>query len=195
MRGFRRLPNWRTRHRDRKARDIFAHVLQRRPTADDESSYRFQSAKFAESRQDLPHRRPLRGGKNKKDHQPRRVAVISREKLENSLLSIFNSEEIQTAKKGIPARLAVFPKSRDQLCELVTFATANGFTLIPLGSGSRLAGNGKYDLAVTTSHLDEQIEHSPADMVATIPAGASFSLTQSSLQKHGQRIPLDPQVE
>ena len=121
--------------------------------------------------------------------------MISREKLESSLHSVFNSEDIQTVKNEIPARLVVYPKSRDQLCELVTFATANGFTLIPLGSGSRLAGNGKYNLAVTTSHLDEQIEHSPADMVATIPAGASFSLTQSSLQKHGQRIPLDPQVE
>ncbi len=58
--------------------------------------------------------------------------MISREKLENSLLSIFNSEEIQTTKKGIPARLAVLPNSRDQLCELVTFATADGFTRIPL---------------------------------------------------------------
>jgi len=118
--------------------------------------------------------------------------VTPTEKLESALLSVFSSEEIQPATSGIPAKYTTYPHSREQICELVKLAAADGFTLLPVGSGSRLGKVGKYNVAVYTSHLGEQMEHSPPDMVATIPAGATFTAMQYSLQKHRQRIALDP---
>lgn len=117
--------------------------------------------------------------------------MTSPEKLLNSLLSVLSSEEIQPTS-GIPAKYTTYPHRREQICELVKLAAADGFTLLPVGSGSRLGKVGKYDVAISTSRLDEQMEHSPPDMVATIPAGASFNATQTSLKEHRQRIALDP---
>jgi glycolate oxidase FAD binding subunit len=123
------------------------------------------------------------------------MAVTSPEKLENVLLSVLNSEEIQSATSGIPAQFTVYPESSKQMCELVKLAVADGLTLIPMGSGSRINSAGEFDIAISTSKLNEQMEHSPADMVATIPTGTAFDAAQSALRKHHQRIALDPPVK
>ena len=121
--------------------------------------------------------------------------MTSPEKLENVLLSVLNSEEIQSATSGIPAQFTVYPESSKQMCELVKLAVADGLTLIPMGSGSRINSAGEFDIAISTSKLNEQMEHSPADMVATIPTGTAFDAAQSALRKHHQRIALDPPVK
>lgn len=120
--------------------------------------------------------------------------MTSPEKLQNRLESVFNSQEIKTAADGIPAQFTVYPENRQHICELVKLAVADGLTLIPMGSGSRINSAGEFDIAVSTSKLNEQMEHSPADMVATIPTGTAFTTAQSALRKHHQRIALDPPV-
>jgi len=122
--------------------------------------------------------------------------MISEEKLEKKLFNIFSVDQIFSSSINIPARFFVLPKEPEQIKELVTLSKQDGITLFAIGGGTRLyTSNLSFDVAVAFSKLDGKIEHSPADLTATVPAGFTFIETQKTLEKHAQTIPLNPYVK
>ncbi|MDP6456925.1 MAG: FAD-binding oxidoreductase [Candidatus Marinimicrobia bacterium] len=116
--------------------------------------------------------------------------------LETRLAPLFAKEEISLSIESVPARITVYPKTAEQVCELVKMAAQDGITLLPVGGATHLYRNGKtLDVAVSLSSLPQSTAHSPPDLTATLPAGLSFSRAQESLMHHGQHIPLNPPIE
>jgi len=62
-----------------------------------------------------------------------------------------------------------------------------GRTQIGLGAIPR-----RYDVAFLTGGLCRLLEHEPADLTCRVEAGMRLGDLQAALQKHGQRLPLDP---
>jgi len=117
----------------------------------------------------------------------------SPETIGNKLKSIFSTEEITPSEKGLPTQLTVYPSTIGQVCELVKLARKDQITLFPLGGGTHLFsyGNKFLDVAVSLKRIPSALDHSPADLVATVPAGMTFSSAQEQLSKNGQMISLD----
>ena len=118
----------------------------------------------------------------------------SPETIGNKLKSIFSTKEISLSEEALPTQLTVYPSTIGQVCELVKLARKNQITLFPLGGGTHLFSYGKkfLDVSVSLKRIPSDLDHSPADLVATVPAGMTFSSVQEQLSKNGQMISLDP---
>lgn len=74
-------------------------------------------------------------------------------------------------------------------------AAASGVTIVPRGSGTKLARRGlpsSTEIVLSTRRLSSPVEHFAGDLVATIPAGASLAEVNQVLTTNGQWLPLDP---
>jgi glycolate oxidase FAD binding subunit len=86
------------------------------------------------------------------------------------------------------------PATAEELAKRVGDLAGEGIGVIPVGGG-RAAGMGDVSGAGVEIHtvgLDRVIEHSQADMVATVEAGLTLEALQAELAKAGQFLPLDP---
>lgn len=115
--------------------------------------------------------------------------------------------------------IRVRPVSVPEVSRVVALAHRMGWSLVPIGSGSQIRsaapsglGSGvgtdvellralrstrsgdqsAPDLVIALDRLDQVIEHSPADLVASVQCGMPLALAQSRLAQHGQWIPVDP---
>lgn len=89
----------------------------------------------------------------------------------------------------------VTPESAESLAELLHEASATGKAVVPWGAGTRQHIGGqplRYDIALSTAGLQRIVEHSPADLVVTVEAGARLGVVQAELARHGQWLPWDP---
>ena len=96
---------------------------------------------------------------------------------------------------GFIPKAVVFPKSVQQIQELLALAADRGLSVIPAGSGTKLGiGNvpQKVDLVLSTRRLNNTIEYEPADLTVTVQAGMLLSNLQLELRENGQFLPLDP---
>jgi len=87
------------------------------------------------------------------------------------------------------------PRSAEDLAELLRSAAEAGQAVIPVGGG-RAIGLGdppeRFDLALETGGLDRIIEHSQADLTASVEAGVTLEELNAELGRAGQFLPLDP---
>jgi glycolate oxidase FAD binding subunit len=86
------------------------------------------------------------------------------------------------------------PGSYEQVAALTHYANEAGLAVIPLsGMTKRHVGNvpTRYDIALSLSRLNSIVEHEPADLTVTCPAGISVPELQRRLGEHGQRIAFD----
>ncbi|HKY30512.1 MAG TPA: FAD-linked oxidase C-terminal domain-containing protein [Pyrinomonadaceae bacterium] len=94
--------------------------------------------------------------------------------------------------------LSVAPGSIEELCEIMKLAHHQGWKVAPAGAGTwldvgnRLSG---VDLVVSTTRLNQIIEHEPADLIATARAGTTLSNFNQTLAQRGQFVPTDPPDE
>ena len=96
---------------------------------------------------------------------------------------------------GVRAKAVVRPRDLDELVRATRAASQEGAALTPWGGGTRIAlGNtpDRVDIAVELTGLDRVIEHSPADLTATVEAGMTVAELQKTLGEHGQLLALDP---
>jgi glycolate oxidase FAD binding subunit len=87
------------------------------------------------------------------------------------------------------------PASTAQASGLLRAAADLGLTVLPRGTGSKLAwGNPpeRADLVVETTGMDRVIEHAAGDLVASVEAGVSLDRLAEVLKTAGQRLALDP---
>ena len=112
---------------------------------------------------------------------------------ENGLLPDYRYKDYRV--DGFIPKAVVFPKSVQQIQELLALAADRGLSVIPAGSGTKLGiGNvpQKVDLVLSTRRLNNTIEYEPADLTVTVQAGMLLSNLQMELSENGQFLPLDP---
>jgi glycolate oxidase FAD binding subunit len=101
----------------------------------------------------------------------------------------FNHKELQDL---LPV---VYPQTIEQLAEILKLATAQKWSVIPVGGGTKLKiGNlpRKANLFLSTLRLNRVLEHEAADLTTTVEAGCNFVEFQKHLGQHSQYLPLDP---
>ena len=97
--------------------------------------------------------------------------------------------------EGLTARAVAYPVSLPELGLVISAANRHGWAVAPWGGGTRTPlGNApqRLDLVVDLSGLDRVVEHSPADLTATVQAGVTLAKLQEVLRVHGQFLALDP---
>ena len=86
------------------------------------------------------------------------------------------------------------PATAEDLAKRVGELAAHGTGVIPVGGGraNGMGGVVGAGVEIHTARLDRIIEHSQADMVATVEAGLTLEALQAELAKAGQFLPIDP---
>ncbi|AFY62717.1 FAD-binding oxidoreductase [Synechococcus sp. PCC 6312] len=135
------------------------------------------------------------------------MTVISPQSIIDTLGTIVGRESIQAwaehPAKSIWQRAlspdthpvaVVYPASVAQIQAIMQAASSQGWRVLPLGSGTKLAwgGLGIADILLSTAHLTQLIDHAAADMTVTAQAGISFQSLQDQLKAEQQFIPLNP---
>lgn len=86
------------------------------------------------------------------------------------------------------------PADAEQIVELLRFADANGLTVTPEGSGTKMRWGNSVEstIVLSTRRLNQLREHAWQDMTCTVEAGCTWAEMQTSLAQHGQMVALDP---
>ena len=97
--------------------------------------------------------------------------------------SIVRGETIVAAPAGV-----------QQVAEVLRFASANGLTVMPSGSGTKLGwGNAVVpDIELSMKRICQLREHAWQDMTCTVEAGCTWEAMQAQLKERGQMVALDP---
>jgi glycolate oxidase FAD binding subunit len=86
------------------------------------------------------------------------------------------------------------PADVQQVAEVLRFASANGLTVMPSGSGTKLGwGNPVVpDIELSMKRICQLREHAWQDMTCTVEAGCTWEAMQAQLKERGQMVALDP---
>ncbi len=99
------------------------------------------------------------------------------------------------AIEGVQAQWVVAPADGQEIARVLRWANEHNLHVAPVGGGTKLAWGSKpqaLDLLVSTHRLNNVLEHTWADMTATVQAGCSVAKFQRVLATHQQRLALDP---
>jgi len=96
---------------------------------------------------------------------------------------------------GIQPKIVAEPAGIEEASALLRAASGLGLAVVPRGTGTRLHwGNPpeRCDLVIDMTRMDQVIEHTAGDLVATVQAGLSLDRLGEMLGTAGQRLALDP---
>lgn len=89
----------------------------------------------------------------------------------------------------------VFPKSTDEVAEILRFADANEIPVVPFGEGSSLEGSVvpvHGGVSLDFSLMDSVLEIRPDDFIARVEPGVTHGKLNEALEEHGLLFPVDP---
>jgi D-lactate dehydrogenase (cytochrome) len=89
----------------------------------------------------------------------------------------------------------VFPKSREEVVEILRFAGGRGVPVVPYGEGSSLEGHTipiRGGISLDLGLMDEILEVRPDDFVARVQPGVTHGKLNERLREHGLFFPVDP---
>src|SRR5437773_12394003 len=120
--------------------------------------------------------------------------------LRHKFMAIVGNENVHAATAadavaGVQPKLVIEPGAERELAEILRLSNEAGLAVIPRGNGTKLGwGNPptRADLILSTTRLNEIIEHAWADLTVTVEAGCTIQRLQETLAEHGQRLVLDP---
>jgi glycolate oxidase FAD binding subunit len=98
--------------------------------------------------------------------------------------------EVDGERPGV----AVRPSSAAEVAEIVRFAGADEFAVIPCSGRSKLAIGGapaRYDVALDLSGMNRVLAYDPGDLTLGVEPGVKLDDLQRELAQHGQFLPLD----
>lgn len=96
---------------------------------------------------------------------------------------------------GIVPHFVAMPGDVQEIQAIVKVAVAQGASIMPRGSGTKMAlGNPPRgaDIVLSLARLNNIIEHDVANLTMTVQAGAKVEELQRIVGRHGQVLPLDP---
>ena len=105
------------------------------------------------------------------------------------LRALLGTGGVERDADGIPRAT---PDSSDALSLVCRLAHEEGWKIRVEGQGTWLPADAPADLAVSTRALDQVISVSPADLVATVQAGAPLDALRRRLADEGMWLALDP---
>lgn len=100
-----------------------------------------------------------------------------------------------TLGTAAPPQALAYPRTQEQLAELMACAYQNRWRVLPWGRGSKLAWGGLasgLDLVISTRHLNRLIDHAVGDLTVTAEAGLPLATLQATLGQANQFLALDP---
>ena len=100
----------------------------------------------------------------------------------------------QYSVDGATPRVAVQPASRDEVAEILRWASSKGLAVIPCGGGTQLSlGNPprRVDLLLDLTRLDQVLDFQPADLTVTVESGVTLAQLQELLAAEGKIVPLE----
>lgn len=113
-------------------------------------------------------------------------------------LELSRQDAIQQALASVnPPSCIVYPRTQEQLAQVIAEAHRQNWRVLPCGSGSKLSWGGLatgVDVIVSTERINQLIEHAVGDLTVTVEAGMKFSHLQSILANHRQFLALDPKA-
>ncbi len=93
-----------------------------------------------------------------------------------------------------PAAIA-FPGTTAELSKVMALAAEEGWRSLPMGQGSKLSWGGLaqgIDLVISTSRLDQIVEHAVGDFTITVEPGLKVADLEQVLAEQGQFLAIDP---
>lgn len=105
------------------------------------------------------------------------------------LRGLLGEAAVERTADGLPRAL---PESTEAVATVCAAAHAAGWRIRIEGGGSWLPPDAPADLAISTVALDRIVRIAPADLVATVQAGATVVRTGSALATEGMWLPVDP---
>jgi D-lactate dehydrogenase (cytochrome) len=94
-----------------------------------------------------------------------------------------------------PPDVVVFPESREEVAEVLRFASERGVPVVPFGEGSSLEGQiipVRGGISLDLSRMDRIVEIRPEDFVAKVQPGVRLGRLNAALKEHGLFFPPDP---
>src|SRR6185503_8448188 len=86
--------------------------------------------------------------------------------------------------------IIVSPASSEEISEILKLASSERWTVVP--AGGIMWFKSTANLIISTSRLNQIIEHEPADLIAIAQAGVRLIDFNAKLEENGQWLPLDP---
>jgi glycolate oxidase FAD binding subunit len=129
------------------------------------------------------------------------IAYVAPEQVAHRISQAFGAERVQHAIGNYfrvgeeNARVIAYPHSLTELSEMLKFAYAEGWRVVPAGAGSWLEmGNrvAQFHLLVSTARMNRVLEYEPADLTCSVEAGVALQAFNAQAAEHRQFIPLDP---
>ena len=113
-----------------------------------------------------------------------------------------DGEEVERHGGGIftyhdahPPDAVVFPKDRDEVVNLLRFASERGVPVVPFGQGSSLEGQTiptRGGISLDLGLMNEIVEVRPGDFLARVQPGVTHGSLNGCLKEHGLFFPVDP---
>jgi D-lactate dehydrogenase (cytochrome) len=91
--------------------------------------------------------------------------------------------------------LVVYPLSTAEVARVLALASEHRVSVTPFGAGSSLEGHvipTQAGISLDLSRMNRILEISPADLTATVEAGATRSALERAAGQHGLFFPVDP---
>ena len=95
---------------------------------------------------------------------------------------------------GLTPMTVVVPENRDQVVEVMRWASENEVTVFPRGGGTKIILGNPPDavgVVLDLSRLNRVIDYQPGDMTATVEAGITLAALQAELATARQFVPLE----
>jgi glycolate oxidase FAD binding subunit len=128
-----------------------------------------------------------------------RTKNISLEDLQNIVGEEYAREAgAADAVDGVAPSFVVEPGSTEETSELMKFASAEGLAVAPRGGGTTITlGNPprELDLILSTTRMNEVVEHVPGDQVVRVQSGIRLRDLQERLAGSDQVLGVDPPEE
>jgi glycolate oxidase FAD binding subunit len=105
------------------------------------------------------------------------------------LHNLLGPEGVERDPRGLPRAV---PESDDALALVCQTAQHEGWKFRLEGRGSWLPPDGPGDFALSTRGIDRIVQVSPADLVASVQAGATLEAIRAELAPHRLWLALDP---
>jgi FAD/FMN-containing dehydrogenase len=105
------------------------------------------------------------------------------------LRALLGTTGVERDPHGVPRATPDTPDALSLVCRL---AHEEGWKIRVEGRGTWLAPDAPADLVVSTSGMDQVVSVSPADLVATVQAGAPMEVLRRRLADYGMWLALDP---
>src|SRR5699024_837432 len=94
--------------------------------------------------------------------------------------------------------IVVYPVNKEEVREVVHYASRNKIAIVPFGIGSSLEGQiipQKGGISIDFSRLNKIIELCPEDFIAVVQPGVTREQLNAQLKQYGLFFPVDPGVD